>query len=202
MIVLPALPIRNPNVGMVYNYVHFSEKDCDQIIKSINQDAWQAGGVGGYSVAGTGSVNNDARKCTEQRLPIDQQSGWPLNKIMFECCNINAQAWRFDLGGFVNDDLPYVMRYQATNKDHIDWHMDMGQAQNASRKLGFSIQLSNPDDYEGGDLEFHNVSVEKKDIRKRGTLILFPAYWLHRVTAITSGERQVVVGWVHGPSYR
>tara|TARA_Y100001970_G_scaffold294256_1_gene449252 strand:- start:42508 stop:43113 length:606 start_codon:yes stop_codon:yes gene_type:complete len=201
MIVLPALPLRNPNVGMVYNFVHFSEEECDQIIKSAKEDQWQAGGVGGYGDKGTGSVQNDARSCTEQRLPVGQ-AGWPLSKIMFEICNINSQAWRFELGGFVNDDMPYLMRYQATKKDHVDWHMDMGQGQNASRKLGFSIQLTDPSEYEGGNLEFHNISVDQKTLRARGTLVLFPAYWLHRVTNVTKGERMVVVGWVHGPSYR
>lgn len=202
MIVLPALPSRNPNVGMVYNFVHVSEDECSRIVNSINQSSWQAGGVGGYSPKGTGSVQSEARSCTEQRLPMDQKSGWPLSKIMYDCCGINSQSWRFDLSGFVRDDMPYVMRYQATKKDHVDWHMDMGQGQNASRKLGFSIQLSDSGDYEGGDLEFHNVEIDKEAVRKRGTLILFPAYWLHRVTPVTKGERLVVVGWVHGPSYR
>jgi len=201
MIVLPAMPVRNPNIGMVYNGVHFSPEECDRIVASIDQNAWQAGGVGGYGQAGTGSVQSDARRCTEQRLPVDQQSGWPLSKIMFEVCGINSQGWRFELDGFVNDDMPYVMRYQATNNDHIDWHMDMGQAQNASRKLGFSVQLSESSDYVGGDLEFHNVNLDNKAVRQRGTLALFPAYWLHRVTLVTQGERLVVVGWVHGPSY-
>ncbi len=44
MIVLPALPVRNPNVGMVYNFVHFSEKECDRIQGSIDQGNWQPGG--------------------------------------------------------------------------------------------------------------------------------------------------------------
>lgn len=202
MIILPALPVRNQNIGMVYNGAHFTAEECDKIVASIDPTAWQEGGVGGYSEAGTGTVNDGARRCSEQRLPVDPQSGYPLSRITYEVCNVNSNGWRFDLDGFVSDDMPYIMRYEDTNKGHYDWHMDMGRGQNASRKLGFSIQLSDGADYEGGDIEFHNVTLDKEAIRQRGTLILFPAYWLHRVTPMTKGVRQVVVGWVHGPSYR
>ena len=34
------------------------------------------------------------------------------------------------------------------------------------------------------------------------TLAIFPTYWLHRVTPVTKGTRDAVVGWVHGPSFR
>jgi PKHD-type hydroxylase len=33
-------------------------------------------------------------------------------------------------------------------------------------------------------------------------LLVFPAFWLHRVTPTTKGTRQAIVGWVHGPSFR
>jgi len=33
-------------------------------------------------------------------------------------------------------------------------------------------------------------------------MVIFPIYWLHRVTPVTRGTRDVAVGWVPGPSYR
>ena len=87
-------------------------------------------------------------------------------------------------------------------KSHYDWHVDMGRSYAASRKLGFTIQLSNSSDYDGGNLEFHNVEADPQSMRKKGTMAIFPTYWLHRVTPVTRGTRDAVVGWVHGPSYR
>ena len=201
MIVMPAMPLRNQSVGLVYNGVHFTVQECDRIVASAKEEAWQEGAVGGHADP-NGTVVPTARSCREQRLPVDRQSGWPLNKILHEIGNVNAAGWRFELTGFVSDDMPYLMVYSATNQDHNDWHVDMGRAYTASRKLSFSLQLSDSHEYEGGDLEFHNMELDHNEIRKKGTLVVFPPYWLHKVHPVTDGTRRVVVGWLHGPSFR
>ena len=203
MIVLPSMPLRNPNVGLVYHGQHFTDADCNAVVASAIDSEWREGGVGGYGEdKAAPSAVGKARSCLEQYLPVDQRSGAPLNKISLEISTVNSNGWRFDLAGFVADDMPYVMRYPESMQGHNDWHMDMGRAYAASRKLGFTIQLTNPDDYEGGDLEFYNVEIGAKSMRQKGTLAIFPTYWLHRVTPVTKGTRDAVVGWVHGPSFR
>ena len=149
MIVMPTTPIRNAKVGMVYQHVHFSGEECDRIVASAKEEAWQQGGVGGHGEA-DGAVVTAARSCLEQRLPFDARTGHPLSTLAYTIANINSETWRFDLSGFVSDDMPYLMKYSGTNKDHNDWHTDMGRGYTASRKLSFSLQLSAPEDYEGG----------------------------------------------------
>ena len=203
MIVLPSMPLRNPNVALVYHAMHFTEAECDTITASAIDSQWREGGVGGQADdQSTPSVVGKVRSCLEQRLPVDQRSGAPLDKISLEISSVNASGWRFELSGFVADDMPYLMRYPESLQGHYDWHVDMGRSYAASRKLGFSLQLSHSDDYEGGDIEFHNVEIDKSSLRKKGTMAIFPTYWLHRVTPVTKGTRDVAVGWVHGPSYR
>ena len=203
MIVLPSMPLRNPHVSLVYHGIHFSSEECDAITASAIDSEWREGGVGGYGEdKSQPSVVGKARSCLEQRLPVDQHSGAPLNKISLEISAVNANGWRFDLSGFVADDMPYIMRYPDSMQGHNDWHVDMGRAYAASRKLGFTIELTESNAYEGGDLEFHNVEIDNESLRKKGTLAIFPTYWLHRVTPVTKGTRDVVVGWVHGPSFR
>jgi len=203
MIVLPSMPLRNPNVGLVYHGQHFNAEECDRIVASAIDSEWREGGVGGRDTdTSAPSVVAKTRSCLEQRLPIDQRTGAPLNKISLEISAVNANGWRFELSGFVADDMPYLMRYPHAMQSHYDWHVDMGRAYAASRKLGFTIQLTDPKDYSGGDLEFHNVEIDAKSLRKKGTLGIFPTYWLHRVKPVTKGTRDVVVGWVHGPSFR
>lgn len=86
--------------------------------------------------------------------------------------------------------------------DHNNWHVDLGQSATASRKLGFSLQLTNGDEYEGGDLGFHRLKKQREELTTKGTLIVFPAYWLHRVDAVTKGRRHSIVGWVHGHNFK
>jgi PKHD-type hydroxylase len=83
---------------------------------------------------------------------------------------------------------------------HYDWHMDCGEGNLSRRKLSMTIQLSDPEGYSGGNLELlygrHPVTVE----RKRGTLVAFPSYTLHRVTPVTAGVRYSLVLWISGAS--
>jgi PKHD-type hydroxylase len=198
MIVIPALPRRNPGVGGIRFQPLLSNEECDRIVASADARAWQEGGVGGYGTQS--AVVRQVRSVLEQRLPIERD-GFPLAAILGDICRINSELWGFDLNGFVADDMPSLMRYRGNRGDHNDWHMDMGRGVSASRKLGFTLQLSSGDQYDGGDLEFHNIETRGGDLRQKGTLIVFPTYWLHRVAPLKSGIRHVVVGWVHGPSF-
>ena len=85
--------------------------------------------------------------------------------------------------------------------DHYDWHVDIGQQANGSRKLGFTVQLSASADYDGGNLEFLNAAYDPKALRQQGIIVVFPAYFTHRITPVTRGERIAMVGWIHGDSY-
>ncbi|MDB2656544.1 2OG-Fe(II) oxygenase [Crocinitomicaceae bacterium] len=80
--------------------------------------------------------------------------------------------------------------------------MDFGAAEISARKLSVTVQLSDPDEYEGGDLEFMINHKTVKAPRKKGTIVVFPSFIMHRVTPITKGTRQSIVGWVSGPPYR
>jgi PKHD-type hydroxylase len=67
------------------------------------------------------------------------------------------------------------------------------------RKLSFVVQLSDPDDYEGGNLQL--LAEDGKSYfapRKRGTVIVFDSRTQHRVLKVTRGVRKSLVGWVCG----
>ena len=56
------------------------------------------------------------------------------------------------------------------------------------RKLSVSVQLSRPEEYEGGDLQFMVVG-GYEPVTAIGSAITFPSYLLHRVTPVTKGTR-------------
>ena len=71
------------------------------------------------------------------------------------------------------------------------------------RKLSFSLQLSDPKDYRGGEVEFYD-SANKRYFapKQRGTLIVFDSRLKHRVRTVKSGLRKSIVGWGVGPRWR
>lgn len=113
---------------------------------------------------------------------------------------INAQFYRYDLYG-LNEPFQYTV-YEGAQGGYYGWHVDMGEKNYEPRKISLSLQLSEPCDYQGGDLELEVGDGPYKAEKARGTLIAFPSYVLHRVTPVTSGIRKSLVIWVAGPEFR
>ena len=82
------------------------------------------------------------------------------------------------------------------------------------RKLSVTISLTDPDEYEGGNLEFDfrnqvDWETNKKqgikectEIRPKGSIIVFPSFVWHRVTPVTRGTRYSLVIWSLGKPFR
>ncbi len=199
MMFIPALPARNPALSIVRGEQIFSDAECDAIRQSGDRQAWREGKIGD---AGEDRAEATVRSVLEQTLPVNPANGFPLIRIISEISRLNSELWYFDLTGFVPDDEAKLLSYRSAGGDHYNWHIDVGRGNTASRKLGFTVQLSESAEYEGGDLEFHAVSSDRQAFRRKGLLLVFPAFWLHRVTPMTRGTRYAIVGWVHGPSFR
>ena len=116
-------------------------------------------------------------------------------------------------------DLTYFQSIQfAEYKDggHYDWHIDSYHQDelNKTRKLSLSLVLSNPDNFEGGKLEFYNGGRPweekgdatgeqiKIDLESQGTIVVFDSRDYHRVTPVTKGIRYSVVCWATGAAFR
>jgi len=80
--------------------------------------------------------------------------------------------------------------------------VDVGEANYEPRKISLSLQLSEPSDYEGGELVLQAGDSERVAEKARGTLIAFPSFVLHRVRPVTAGVRKSLVIWVAGPEFR
>ena len=71
------------------------------------------------------------------------------------------------------------------------------------RKLSFSLLLSDPETYEGGNFQLLDEN-EKTYIapRQKGSIILFDSRARHRVTPVRKGTRKSIVGWTVGPRWK
>ena len=71
------------------------------------------------------------------------------------------------------------------------------------RKLSISLLLSEPDEYEGGELQFSYYHKNHGTVKPpAGTGIIFPAWLPHRVKPVKSGIRRSLVGWMDGPLFK
>ena len=79
------------------------------------------------------------------------------------------------------------------------------------RKLSVTCSLSDPSEYEGGELEFNFNNPEKnkkQNIRKcteilpRGSIVVFPSFVWHRVCPVKKGTRYSLVIWNLGYPYK
>ena len=97
--------------------------------------------------------------------------------------------------------------YDSTVKGKYDWHHDVWWTNPRchDRKLSVVIQLNDPSTYTGGDFEFRIPGCDMDglaDFRQQGSVIVFPSFFEHRVTPVTTGTRYSLVTWVEGPKFR
>jgi PKHD-type hydroxylase len=78
---------------------------------------------------------------------------------------------------------------------HVDNAL-MGEAPQTRIDLAFTLFLSDPDSYEGGELEIDEPAGTRAFKLPAGAVILYPANSLHQVTTVTAGRRDVAVGWL------
>lgn len=62
--------------------------------------------------------------------------------------------------------------------------------------LSFTLFLSDPESYQGGELEIETAGFIQSIKLQPGDLVLYPSTTLHRVANVESGERIACVGWI------
>lgn len=128
------------------------------------------------------------------------ETTWVFEKLAHVASSLNAEFYRFDLTGF--GEPLQLTNYDQSDHGMYGWHQDYGGKLSPSRKLSLVLQLSDPAQYEGGNLQVMTHG-EPKNVRKqRGLIAAFPSYTLHQVTPVTQGTRQSLVAWISGPAFR
>jgi PKHD-type hydroxylase len=79
---------------------------------------------------------------------------------------------------------------------HVDNAIMRSGAGRIRTDISFTLFLTPPKDYEGGELSIHTNSMTQRISGEAGQLVLYPSSSIHEVTPVTSGERIVCVGWI------
>jgi PKHD-type hydroxylase len=107
-------------------------------------------------------------------------------------------GWDYDITGHEN-----IQFAEYAIGHHYNWHVDnfpLGY-QKMDRKVTVIVLLSDPAEYEGGDL-FVKLYQSYKPELKKGSVIAFPSILEHMVTPVTKGTRYSATMWVNGPVFR
>ena len=145
--------------------------------------------------------------------------GW----IWYYIQKANRENFLYDLWDIDGGSIQYT---HYTPGDYYTWHTDgdissafkpnikprsganisqdqILQKGECVRKLSFSLQLSDPKDYTGGEVEFVDMTGKRYFAPKqKGTLIVFDSRTKHRVRTVKTGLRKSIVGWVVGSRWK
>jgi PKHD-type hydroxylase len=166
---------------------------CDLVIKSTDWDNAEKAQI--YLKGGQNSEINKGTRDTDICWQDQSSMIGCIAQTYIGYANISA-GWNFDVNGV---ERVQIGKYGVGG--HYDWHIDASIPEDGfQRKLSVSILLNDPNEFEGGELEFKDVSNQPK--LKQGSIIVFPATIEHRVLPVTSGVRYSAVTWARGFPFR
>lgn len=142
----------------------------------------------------------DTRISDTAWIDLNEETGWFYDKLAFIARQLNSQFYRFDLYGFM-ESMQYTV-YDGDVQAHYEWHIDSGGNTDYPRKLSMVLQLSDPKDYEGGELLLLNSKDADVSPKAKGLVTAFPSFRLHKVTPVTKGVRKSIVVWITGPAFK
>ena len=182
-----------------FNYYYFTNVFTNQEIEKIIEI-----GESQPKIKGTTVGEDVSQQVSEYRvsdiswLSNNTKTNWIFDRIADLAIKANTEMWNFDIWDF-QDDLQYTSYYG--NGGHYDWHADLGVGI-SNRKLSVVLQLSDPSEYEGGELQMNTGGNIINVPKEKGLICFFPSFVLHRVTPLSSGLRRSVVTWLCGANLR
>ena len=171
----------------------FTPAECNTIIRFAKKRGLYAAKTGPQPEENTAIRKSSVVFITPQGIE------WVYQRLTDVVSALNDQFFKFDLFGFT-EGLQFT-EYKAPGGKY-DAHVDTIY-NGVIRKLSIVVQLTDESKYQGCDLELLDDGERNpaKLPRKQGSLIAFPSYSIHRVTPITKGTRNSLVGWISGKPF-
>ena len=138
----------------------------------------------------------------------DSEMSFVFDRLNSVIDKINEDYYNFDLNGY--DRIQYT-EYNGNDTGQYGYHIDMHTGncydihRGETRKLSLSLILSEPSSYDGGEFTIKLNENNITDIlveQKRGRIILFPSFFMHKVHPVRRGIRKSMVVWVEGPKFK
>lgn len=148
----------------------------------------------------------------------NQKAGWKYEWDRSENCQFTKYGinqfygWHADGNndhmGVAKKFIPGISPTKSDGSPSKDYTKDLNLV-GKIRKLSMTLNLSDENDYDGGNLKFdlgphamNNRYHECTEIRPKGSVIVFPSHVYHQVTPVTKGTRHSLVMWCWGRPYK
>lgn len=183
------------NEAYAYATNCFSQEEIDKIIKLGETQSIKKAELE------NGTSNKSVRNCTMSWIEVEDKSKDVFVKLSNIVNSLNDKFYKFDLTEM--ESLQYT-KYDSETVDFYASHSDDGYKFNLFRKLSVSVQLSDPSEYQGGELVFYRNTLLENSIAPKqiGSVIVFPSFVIHEVKKITAGTRKSLVTWINGPRFK
>jgi len=175
----------------------FDMDECQTIIDIANKKGLITGKVGNKE-QNTEIIDKKYRESEVCWLYHSDDLQWVFQRITRVVLDLNERFFQFDIFG-LNEGLQFTNYKAPTGKynKHVDRSFN-----STVRKLSVSVQLTDPKDYEGGDLYLYEQEKGIAMKKGQGDLVIFPSYILHEVKPVTRGERNSLVTWITGKQFK
>lgn len=189
-----------PYAEFIEPYVWWEGAFTEEELNYLQNLATQAENIG--TVGGNPEQENleKIRRSKVSWLHNTDQTSWVFEKLANVVSILNSRFYRFDLTGF--GEPIQLTNYDGSNYGMYGWHQDYGGKTTISRKLSVILQLTDPSQYEGGNLQIMTSGDPHTLKKQKGLIVAFPSYVLHQVTPVTQGTRQSLVAWISGPQFK
>lgn len=175
----------------------FSPEEIQKIVDTGELAEFNKGQVGSSTDA---KVDDNIRDTDITWIAQSPENGWIYQRMSQIATRVNHDKYQFDLSHF----QPFQYgKYKPGG--HYTWHYDSGPNLPEHRKLSFVLGLTDPELYEGGELQLnvHGGQETPHSMKlRKGDIVVFPSWVTHRVTPVISGERMTMVGWAVGPKFK
>lgn len=161
----------------------FSDELIDYILGNLNENKYHDGRVG----AG-GRVNKKQKN--RKDLFINEEP--ILHKIDEQFYTNFYEDIKSNFSDIVYREKWKLGKYTGDENGFYNVHRDDSD-ETAFRSTSMVAALSDPNDYEGGELCFDNLDVQLK--LKKGSAVVFRSGLFHHVTPVTSGIRIVMISF-------
>jgi PKHD-type hydroxylase len=169
----------------------FTPEECRKIIEIGNKKKLTQGTI----LQGTTSGIRDSKIAW---LYPNEELNWVYLRISQIIYDLNKKYFNFELYGFIEGfQFTHYKQPDGKYKKHVDRGLN-----SFIRKLSLSVQLSDPNSYEGGELVLYEEENPTTVPKEQGKLIAFPSYVMHEVKPVTKGERYSLVAWITGPNFK
>lgn len=134
-------------------------------------------------------------KLVKQNEQVARQAAEPLKAVVQNALARNALFQAIAYPRIIHSLLFSRYGVGMSYGRHTDNAL-MGGANFYRSDLSFTVFLSGPDDYDGGELVIEGADSEQPYKLAAGSAIVYPSTTLHRVEPVVRGDRTVAVGWV------